>query len=175
MRVISGKFGSRKLFTPGDTLIVRPTSDRTKEAMFNMLDNLTGFIGKKVLDIFCGTGALGIEAISRGAEQSVFVDKDSSVVKRNTEALDISEQCKIIRSDYKKYLNSGDFEREEFDMVFSDPPYDFSDYEKLIETVSIQKCLFILEHEIEINFMNERLIKHRKAGRALISIYDFRK
>lgn len=175
MRVISGKFGSRKLFTPGDTLKVRPTGDRTKEAMFSMLDNITGFSGKKVMDIFCGTGALGIEAISRGAEFAVFVDKDTKLVIRNLEALNILGKCKIIRNDFKKYLSSVDFELQNSDLVFADPPYEFSNYENLIEAVSKKRCIFLLEHENKIDFMNEKIIKHRKAGRALISIYDFRK
>lgn len=175
MRVISGKLGSRKLFTPGDTIKVRPTGDRTKEAMFNMLDNITRFGGKKVLDIFCGTGALGIEAISRGAEFGIFVDKDTKLVVKNLEALSITDKSKIVRIDFEKYLSSVDFEVQNVDLVFADPPYEFPKYENLIEVVSKKKCIFILEHENEINFMNEKIIKHRKAGRALISIYDFRK
>ena len=150
MRVISGKLGSRKLFTPGDTLKVRPTGDRTKEAMFNMLDNITVFSGKKVLDIFCGTGALGIEAISRGAEFGVFVDKDTKLVVKNLEALNITGKSKIERSDFKKYFSSEDFEVQNVDLVFADPPYEFPKYENLIEAVSKKKCIFIPNLKIDI-------------------------
>ena len=119
MRIISGKFKGRKLFQPKDET-VRPTTDRIKESLFNILgqrmDNLS------VLDLFSGSGALGIEALSRGAKSAVFCDKSRqnlALTKRNLEILGIN--CKLINDDYKNALKS--LNGEKFDLIFCDPPY----------------------------------------------------
>lgn len=123
MRVIAGKYKSRVLaeFAGED---VRPTSDRAKEALFNILS--LKIYGARVLDLFAGSGALGIESLSRGAKEVVFNDcsKDSlAILKKNLTALKIpvnGEEAKLMQSDYLVALGQV---RGEFDLIFIDPPY----------------------------------------------------
>ncbi|MBR2442623.1 MAG: 16S rRNA (guanine(966)-N(2))-methyltransferase RsmD [Clostridia bacterium] len=123
MRVIAGKYKSRVLaeFAGED---VRPTSDRAKEALFNILS--LKIYGARVLDLFAGSGALGIESLSRGAKEVVFNDcsKDSlAILKKNLTALKIpvnGEEAKLMQSDYLVALNGI---RGEFDLILIDPPY----------------------------------------------------
>ena len=123
MRVIAGKYKSRVLaeFAGED---VRPTSDRAKEALFNILS--LKIYGARVLDLFAGSGALGIESLSRGAKEVVFNDcsKDSlAILKKNLTALKIpvnGEEAKLMQSDYLVTLGQL---KGEFDLIFIDPPY----------------------------------------------------
>jgi 16S rRNA (guanine(966)-N(2))-methyltransferase RsmD len=120
MRVITGKARGVVLKTP-DGMKTRPTSDRVKEAMFSIIQ--FDLPGAKVLDLFAGTGQLGIEAISRGAASAVFVDAlDSacSLVRENLRRAKLSDQGSVVRADYLAYLSNC---REKFDFVFLDPPY----------------------------------------------------
>ena len=120
MRVISGKARGTTLKTP-DGMTTRPTADRVKEAMFSILQ--FDLPGAKVLDLFGGTGQLGIEAISRGAKSCVFVDKNESacgVIRENLRRTGFLEYGKIVRSDYLSYLKTTG---ESFDIVLLDPPY----------------------------------------------------
>jgi 16S rRNA (guanine966-N2)-methyltransferase len=129
MRVSGGQFKGRSLFGPKDDR-VRPTSDKVREAMFNIIlhADLPGFdlAGARVLDLFAGTGALGIEALSRGASFALFVDdhlESRAVIRRNVEALNLTGVTKIWRRDATRLdarpPNAGDA----FDLVFADPPY----------------------------------------------------
>ena len=118
MRVIAGKYRGTPL-AEFEGKNIRPTTDRTKEALFSML--MPYIAGSRVLDLFCGSGSLGIEAISRGAEEAVFNDfsKDSlAVLKKNLTKLKI--QAKITNNDYKTCLSNL---TDKFDIVFLDPPY----------------------------------------------------
>ena len=123
MRIIGGKYRSRVLadFT-GDA--VRPTSDRAKEALFNILS--LRLFGARVLDLFSGSGALGLESLSRGAKEVVFNDyaKESlAILKKNLTALKIpvnGEETKLSNADYLVFLESV---RGQFDLIFLDPPY----------------------------------------------------
>ena len=145
MRIVSGTYRGKKLITPtSDT--VRPTSDRAREALFSILYSKFGSMnGKSVLDIFAGTGALGFEALSRGAESVCFVDIDTSTVEKNARLFSSEKtKIKIIKSDTSKLTGIGG----NFDFVFSDPPYD--------------KGLN------EIAFQNEAIIKVLKDGAVCI-------
>ncbi len=120
MRVISGKAKGVVLKTP-DGLITRPTADRVKEALFSILQ--FELPGSEVLDLFGGTGQLGIEAMSRGAKRAVFVDKEEkacSLIRENLKRCKMEKDGKVIRSDYLQYLNSC---QEKYDFVLLDPPY----------------------------------------------------
>ena len=120
MRVITGKARGVTLKTP-DGLKTRPTSDRVKEAMFSIIQ--FDLLGAKVLDLFAGTGQLGIEALSRGASSAVFVDEQDSacrLVRENLRRTDLVDQARIIRSDYLGFLSKCS---EKFDFVVLDPPY----------------------------------------------------
>jgi 16S rRNA (guanine966-N2)-methyltransferase len=116
MRVIAGDLGGRRLRAPKSDAI-RPTGDRVREALFSILGDIEGL---EVLDLYCGTGSLGIEAISRGALAATFVDLDSRPAERNVSDLGIEPQATLIRSDALRFL-----EREpgSFDLVLCDPPY----------------------------------------------------
>ncbi len=123
MRVIAGRLGGRRLKAPKGTA-TRPTSDRVREALFSMLGDIEG---TSVLDLFAGTGALGIEALSRGARRAAFVERDAGVVRilsANLEALGISrEAVEVRRTDALAALRSAQGSKETYDLVFIDPPY----------------------------------------------------
>ena len=132
MRVIAGEFRGRRLSTV-KSLAVRPTTDRAKQVIFDVLSTRVDFDGAQVLDVFAGSGSLGIEAISRGASSVVFVERSSEAMEmlgKNLEALGIRERCEQVRGDIYRYIgNAG----RPFDIVFADPPYDLPDIEQLPE------------------------------------------
>ena len=120
MRVITGIARGVQLKTP-EGLKTRPTSDRVKEALFSIIQ--FDVPCAKVLDLFGGTGQLGIEALSRGAASAVFVDegeKACALIKENLRRTKLSDQAKVVRSDYMQFLQTC---RETFDIVLLDPPY----------------------------------------------------
>ena len=123
MRIISGRFKGKKLHSvPGIT--IRPTADRLRESIFNILFHRVR--NAVVLDLFAGTGALGMEALSRGAESAVFVDnnpKALSVIQRNITSCSFDKQTRIIKWDIKKNLNCLKLAGTAFGLVFMDPPY----------------------------------------------------
>ena len=116
MRVIAGELGGRQLRAPRSGG-VRPTADRVREALFSILGDIEGSVA---LDLYCGTGALGIEAISRGAAAVTFVDTDVRPAADNVEALGIEDRAELIRSDALRFLER---ETGSFDLIFCDPPY----------------------------------------------------
>jgi 16S rRNA (guanine966-N2)-methyltransferase len=118
--VIAGRFGGRRLAAPSGRA-VRPTSDRVREALFSILGPLDG---GRVLDLFAGTGALGIEALSRGAASAVFVERDArtaEVLRKNLDALGIDAEVR--RSDVAAALRDARDRGETYDLVVCDPPY----------------------------------------------------
>ena len=120
MRVITGKARGVQLKTP-EGMQTRPTADRVKEALFSIIN--FDIPGAKVLDLFGGTGQLGIEALSRGAASAVFVDarEDScKLIRENLKRTKLEQDAKVIRSDYLDYLNRC---REQYNIIFLDPPY----------------------------------------------------
>jgi 16S rRNA (guanine966-N2)-methyltransferase len=113
---VAGELGGRRLVAPrGDR--VRPTADRVREAIFSILGDVSG---AGVLDLYSGTGALAIEALSRGAESAVLVDTDLAAARRNVEALGIGDRAELVRADVLRHLRRDD---REYDLVFCDPPY----------------------------------------------------
>ena len=121
MRIVAGEHRGRRLQAPRGRS-TRPTADRVREALFSMLGDVQG---ARVLDLFAGSGALGIEALSRGAASVVFVERDNAAVaaiRRNLDAIGAGE-TEVIRRDVLKFLTSC---AESFDLVFVDPPYDFA-------------------------------------------------
>ncbi|HVA19703.1 MAG TPA: 16S rRNA (guanine(966)-N(2))-methyltransferase RsmD [Solirubrobacteraceae bacterium] len=124
MRVIAGRWGGRRLTAPKGTAITRPTSERVREAVFSMLG---GVEGEEVLDLFAGTGALGIEALSRGAKRAVFVERDGRALERlasNLEALGLQEgEAEVRRGEALGALRRARACAETYDLVLIDPPY----------------------------------------------------
>lgn len=120
MRVIAGKAKGTQLRTP-DGMMTRPTTDRVKEALFSILQ--FDLPGARVLDLFGGTGQLGIEALSRGAASAVFVDsrrEACQLIRSNLEKTHLASNALVIQSDYLEYLNRC---REKFNLILLDPPY----------------------------------------------------
>jgi 16S rRNA (guanine966-N2)-methyltransferase len=122
MRVVAGELGGRRLVAPpGASAAVRPTSDRVREALFSILG---GIDGARVLDLFCGTGALAIEALSRGAAGATLVDSHTALARRNVRQLGLEDRCEVVRSDAIRFLRRS---RQRFDLIFCDPPYRLAD------------------------------------------------
>ena len=120
MRVITGKARGVQLKTP-EGMLTRPTADRVKEALFSIIN--FDIPGANVLDLFGGTGQLGIEALSRGAKRSVFVDareEACQLIRENLRRTKLAQDGTVIRSDYMDYVNRC---RETFSIIFLDPPY----------------------------------------------------
>lgn len=125
MRIVGGKFRGRTLVTP-TTNAIRPTTDRTRESLFNILAHSfpEKLDGGRVLDLFAGTGALGLEALSRGARYATFVEESAEgrgLLRQNIEAFGLMGHTKILRRDACTLGPVGTM--EPFDLVFADPPY----------------------------------------------------
>ena len=125
MRIVAGKFRGKQLISPSDDSI-RPTADRVRESMFNILASRIGrvFEGVRVLDLFAGTGALGLEALSRGASHVTFVDmgaESRGLIRDHIEAFGAGGITKLLRRDATDLGVPGTFGK--FDLVFLDPPY----------------------------------------------------
>ena len=120
MRVITGSARGVRLKTP-EGLLTRPTSERVKEAVFSVIQFEVE--GSRVLDLFAGTGQMGIEALSRGAREAVFVDERRDacdLVRENLRRTRLSEQAQVVQGDFLSYLQTC---RKTFDLIFLDPPY----------------------------------------------------
>lgn len=179
MRIISGSAKGRKLKTLRGADI-RPTQDKVRGAIFNMLGGAV--IGASVLDLFSGTGALGIEALSRGAQGAVFVDNDMrciKIIKDNLENCGFS--AKVVRGDVYRIINKLD--KHSFNIVFADPPYEKNLARILLSQLdksSIIKnfCFVIIEHS-KRDFVEEpsqwRKIQEKKYGDTVVSVYRYEK
>ena len=123
MRIISGEFKSRLINVP-DSKFIRPTTDRVRETLFNLLSNKINIEGIKVLDLYSGSGSLGIECLSRGASEVHFVEKNFPIYKnllQNIDSLGISEKCVVHKVEVLKFVNS--FSIMNFDLILADPPF----------------------------------------------------
>jgi 16S rRNA (guanine(966)-N(2))-methyltransferase RsmD len=148
MRIIAGQFKGRTLQGPS-AHGVRPTSDRLRETLFNLVDVETP--GCRVLDGFAGTGAVGLEALSRGATHVTFVERDPravAVIERNVKACGAEDRCIIVRGDFTGAVRrlAGD---PRFDLVLLDPPYDFPDTDAALAGAAAllrPGGLIVLEH-----------------------------
>ena len=177
MRVITGKARGVQLKTP-EGMLTRPTADRVKEALFSIIN--FDLPGAAVLDLFGGTGQLGIEALSRGANSAVFVDQQEDackIIRENLRRTKLESQGKVVRSDYLDYLRRS---REKFDIILLDPPYAEVFLEnalKCITEIDILKSDGIivaerpLEKELSFEFEGFTRSKDYKYGKTLLTIY----
>ena len=133
MRVISGTARGRRLKElPG--LDTRPTTDKVKESVFNIIQ--FDIEGRRVLDLFGGTGQMGIEALSRGAKSAVFVDLSpaaAGIIRQNLATVGFTDSARVIQSDWRAFVSGC---REKFDLIFLDPPYQGSMLENALETIA---------------------------------------
>lgn len=159
MRVITGKARGVALKTP-DGMHTRPTADRVKEALFSIIQ--FDIPGARVLDLFGGTGQLGIEALSRGARSAVFVDEQEAackLIRENLRRTKLDREGTVVRSDYMSYLQRC---KEDFDIIFLDPPY----AEEFLEN-SLKKIT-----EIDILRYGGIIVTERPMGKDLPWTFD---
>ncbi len=177
MRVIAGDAKGHNLKTP-EGLATRPTSDKVKGSLFSMLGGT--FYGEKVLDLFAGSGALGIEALSRGAETCVFIDMGAdaiSCIKANLEHTKLISRATVLKTDSLRFLETC---TQTFDVIFIDPPYSKGLAEKALKIIEQRNLLnkdgFVSverdesEEEIE-GLLRLNCIKNKKYGRISLKIY----
>ena len=177
MRVITGTARGIQLKTP-DGMVTRPTADRVKEAMFSIIQ--FDIPGASVLDLFGGTGQLGIEALSRGAKNAVFVDAGEPacrLIRENLKRTSLEEKGRVVRSDYMDFLSRT---KEQFDIILLDPPYAEVFLEnalKRITEIDILRSNGIilterpLGKELPWDFEGYQRSKEYKYGNTLLTIY----
>jgi 16S rRNA (guanine966-N2)-methyltransferase len=175
LRIIGGRFRRRQLRTPKGHL-TRPTSDRTKESIFNIVEARLDLDGTRVLDLFSGTGGLGIEAMSRGATSATFVEQQAAVMKmaqENAASLGIADACVFVRTDAMAFVRAD--QGPPYDLILADPPYE-SDAIPALPEAALRRLapggLFVLEHDRRHRFADHpRLVLTRAYGRTTISVF----
>ncbi len=191
MRIISGIYRGRKITAPKNEMI-RPTSDKVKEAVFNMIAPF--IIDAVVCDLFSGTGNLGLESLSQGAKKCYFCDSNAEsirIIKSNIEKFDASEQSIVLRGDFENSLKKLE---QQIDVFFVDPPYEKTAYyvtsiAEILGRNLLSDCgIIVFEHEskynlheiitssiLEKNNQKVEMIKQKKYGRIMISIFQLEK
>jgi 16S rRNA (guanine966-N2)-methyltransferase len=174
MRVIAGRFGGRELVAPRGRA-TRPTSDRVREALFSILADVGG---ARVLDLFAGSGALAIEALSRGAAEATLVDSAApaiQAIRRNLEALDIDAE--VVRSPALRFLQGARDRARQYDLVFLDPPYRQApalgqELTAALQPLLADQCRVVTESDRRSPLRLELdLIDERRYGDTLIHIH----
>jgi 16S rRNA (guanine966-N2)-methyltransferase len=175
MRIIGGRFKRRPIKAPPGNL-TRPTTDRTRESLFNLVESRLDLTDVHVLDLFCGSGALGLEAISRGAVAVTFVDTDGRVLKvarENAVSLGVEDYCEFIKADAVPFVQK--YRGPEFDLVIADPPYHLASMALLPDMVIPMlrpNGLFALEHDARIVLDHHPHLQTSRAyGRTIVSIF----
>jgi len=181
LKILTGKYKGRTLRTVND-LSVRPATGRVRQTVFDVL-TLRGFPdGARVLDLFAGSGSLGIEALSRGAAHATFVESDPRAVEcleRNIRMLGCDGIATILHMDAMTYVENG---RGEFDLVFADPPYRFGGTRQIPENLMHRDMVFtggyvLIEHSKEISFADSPLYTvelEKRFGRTVVSFLKHR-
>lgn len=178
MRVISGKKKGMKLLGTRDSY-TRPTEDRIKESIFNSLFNIE--YGSKALDLFAGTGGIGIEFLSRGCDFVVFCDKSRTninCIKENLNKTDLLNNAKIFHGDNERNLFNIKSENMKFDYIFLDPPYNqinlYYDSLEFIKENSLlnEDGIIIVESEQELEIEDYDIIKIKEYGKKIIYFLD---
>jgi len=180
MRIIAGTLKGRRLVSP-EGRELRPTSDKLRETLFNMLGARP--VGARVLDGFAGTGALGLEAISRGADRVVFIERDPravGLIEQNVSRCEAGDRCAIIRADFALGLaelrNRPSF--VPFDLVVLDPPYHLGPAHVLdgVDAVVAPSGLVVLEHACRVPAPERvgalRAVKERRSGDSVLTFYE---
>jgi 16S rRNA (guanine966-N2)-methyltransferase len=179
MRVITGIYKGRVLKTVND-LSVRPATDRVKQTIFDMLANRIELDGAHVLDLFAGSGGLGIEALSRNAGHVTFVESNDdavSYIDQNLEALGCENSADIISMDAMHYLRRS---QGQFDLIFADPPYAYNETPNIPSIVFQDKRLkkhgyLLIEHASNLQFESSALYHAgpvKKFGRTIVTFFQ---
>jgi 16S rRNA (guanine(966)-N(2))-methyltransferase RsmD len=174
MRIVAGELKGRLLVAPRGWK-VRPTADRVREAIFSALGERVE--GASVLDLYCGTGALALEALSRGAERAILVDRDTRPALGNVESLGLRKRAELVRSDAGRWLEAA--ADAEFDLVFVDAPYKLADRVKTDLETHLPRLLAPRGRAIVESGARRRpprlesleLLRERRYGAADVAIY----
>ncbi len=179
MRIIAGRFRGANLYGPSNAKI-RPTSDKARETLFNIIG--PRIYDSRFLDLFAGTGAVGLEAISRGAKIAIFIDsKNVDIIRKNADKLKLVEPADytIIKSDAIQAMESFITINKKFDIVFADPPWDAGLEKRTVETAQAllnENGVLILEafHKTLPPKAAPQLalVKSRKSGEAVFHFYE---
>ena len=176
MRIISGERRGHKLLE-FEGMDIRPTTDRVKESMFNLIQSYIP--GASVLDLFGGSGALMLEALSRGAAEAVCIDCDkraADIIRKNAQTLNYTDRCEILNADSMDYLKNC---RKKFDVIFLDPPYNKGFIEPVLKKIAAGEILnedavVVLESD-NTDFCGDveglEILQQKKYGRTYITIY----
>ena len=169
MRVIAGSCRGRPLRAPAGTT-TRPTADRVRESIFDVLGSLEPVDGLRVLDLFAGSGAMGIEALSRGAASAVFVDRDPaalSAVRANLDALGLQDRARVVRADVLVWLSAQP--TDEAELALCDPPYDFDQWERLLERLPAPLAVLESARPVEVPPPWE-VARNKRYGGTLVTV-----
>ena len=181
LRIIGGNLRRRLLKVPGSGRI-RPTSDKVRESLFNILGPEL-VTGSKFLDLFAGSGAVGIEALSRGSEFVTFIESDSShgkIIRENLKTCDLIQHGKVYCGDVFSTLNNIPLNRKVYDIIFADPPYRFVNFDallrKIITNVSIPDYgVMVIEHSTKVSLPEKvddfAIYREYKYGDTTLSVY----
>jgi 16S rRNA (guanine966-N2)-methyltransferase len=177
MRIVAGEFRSRRLVAPAGS-DTRPTSDRAREALFAMLADVEG---ARVLDCFAGSGALGLEALSRGAATCTFVERDRgalAALRANVESLDVADRCTVRASDVRRSLRADAAAGRQYDLFLIDPPYRMlmdvlPALDRLLGDLAPPGARLVLESAAgdEPEVRGFQLDRRRRAGAASLSLF----
>ena len=171
MKITGGKFKGRILKSPKG---IRPAQSKVRKAIFDTLQNIKG---KKILDVFAGSGSLGFEALSRGAKSCIFVDRSKScirTIKENARSLGVEKEVRILGMDFKEFLK---INREKFDIIFIDPPYRLMlKGDEIVKFLKILKKrgVMIMETKKEIKFddkIKNLILKEVSYGQTKITYF----
>lgn len=178
MRIISGKFGGRRFTPPAKNWPTRPTTDISKEGLFNILQNSIDFEETKMLDLFGGTGNHCYEFISRGCTDATYVDKHGpavNFVKKMSKELDVENELTIVKSDVFKFMK---FATEKYDYIFAGPPYPLSNLDEIPDILFSKgllktEGLFVLEHNPDYDFSQHKYYKkERNYGQTIFAFFE---
>lgn len=178
MRIVAGRFRGRRLESP-DSRRIRPTSDRVREALFSIIASRVG--GATVLDLFAGTGALGLEALSRGAAQAVFVDQSAEavrIIRANIQRLGVEDQAAVLQGAVSRVVGRLAGKGALFDLIFMDPPYGKGDIAAtlpLLSGLAHPEAMLMVEHSVKEDLPDSSgpwiLMEDRFYGDTAISFY----
>lgn len=174
IRIISGKYGGRQIKAP-DSGRTHPMGERVRNALFNSIGD--EIRGADVLDVFAGTGAVGLEALSRGADSVVFVEKDrlaQKILSENVKSLDVENTTEIVRTTLSNWLTT--YKGKHFDIIFADPPYYDTQFSTVKKLFSLLKPggLMVLSHPGRGEKPTEAgvvVVDNRSYGNAFLTFY----
>ena len=179
MQIIGGTLKKRRLLTPEDHRI-RPISSKLQAAIFDFSFMQVHIHNAQVLDLFSGTGVLGLEALSRGAAYTIFVDSDALLTKHNIQKCGCTIKTQVIEKNWEEAIQLLYKQKKVFSLIFIDPPYDFENYAQIIEAIEEKELLethgFICIKHWTKNMMKDEyqtvsIKRHKKYGSTALTFY----